>query len=34
VEAVRTYQEVAEGGGDTQAATTQLLDGLEAIDWC
>jgi hypothetical protein len=34
VAAVRTYQEVAEGGGDTQAATTQLLDGLEAIDWC
>ncbi|MGH2680278.1 MAG: hypothetical protein ACRDG8_07315 [Actinomycetota bacterium] len=34
VEAVRTYQEVAEGGGDTEAATNQLLDGLAAIDWC
>jgi hypothetical protein len=34
VAAVQTYQEVAEGGGDTQAATGQLLDGLAAIDWC
>jgi len=34
VAAVRTYQEVAEGGGDTQAATEQLLDALGAVDWC
>jgi ssDNA-binding Zn-finger/Zn-ribbon topoisomerase 1 len=34
VAAVRTYQEVAEGGGDTQAATDQLLDALGAVDWC
>jgi ssDNA-binding Zn-finger/Zn-ribbon topoisomerase 1 len=34
VAAVREYQEVAEGGGDTQAATDQLLDALGAVDWC
>ena len=34
VSAVRAYQEVAQGGGDTQAATNQLLDALAAIDWC
>jgi ssDNA-binding Zn-finger/Zn-ribbon topoisomerase 1 len=34
VAAVRTYQEVAEGGGDTQAATDLLLDALGAVDWC
>ena len=34
VAAVTTYQEVAEGGGDTQAATDQLLDALGAVDWC
>ena len=34
VAAVRSYQEVAEGGGDTQAATEQLLDALGAVDWC
>jgi ssDNA-binding Zn-finger/Zn-ribbon topoisomerase 1 len=34
VEAVTTYQEVAEGGGDTQAATEQLLEALGAVDWC
>lgn len=34
VAAVRTYQDVAEGGGDTQAATDQLLDALNAVDWC
>ena len=34
VAAMRTYQEVAEGGGDTQAATDQLLDALAAVDWC
>jgi hypothetical protein len=34
VAAVVSYEEVAEGGGDTQAATTQLLDALEAVDWC
>ena len=34
VAAVTTYQEVAEGGGDTQAATNQLLDALAAVDWC
>jgi hypothetical protein len=32
VTAVRSYQEVAEGGGDTQAATEQLLDALAAVD--
>lgn len=34
VAAVTTYQEVAEGGGDTQAATNQLLEALAAADWC
>jgi ssDNA-binding Zn-finger/Zn-ribbon topoisomerase 1 len=34
VSAVRAYQEVARGGGDTQAATDQLLDALGEIDWC
>jgi ssDNA-binding Zn-finger/Zn-ribbon topoisomerase 1 len=34
VAAVTTYQEVAEGGGDVQAATDQLLDALAAVDWC
>jgi hypothetical protein len=34
VAAVRSYQEVAEGGGDSQAATDQLLDALAAVDWC
>jgi predicted RNA-binding Zn-ribbon protein involved in translation (DUF1610 family) len=34
VAAIHEYQAVAEGGGDTQAATTQLLDALDAIDWC
>jgi hypothetical protein len=34
VAAVTTYQEVAEGGGDVQAATNQLLDALAAVDWC
>jgi ssDNA-binding Zn-finger/Zn-ribbon topoisomerase 1 len=34
VEAIESYQEVAEGGGDTQAATTQLLDALGEVDWC
>ena len=34
VAAVQTYQEVAEGGGDPQAATDQLLDALAAVDWC
>jgi ssDNA-binding Zn-finger/Zn-ribbon topoisomerase 1 len=32
VTAIRAYQEVAEGGGDTQAATEQLLDALAAVD--
>jgi hypothetical protein len=32
VAAIRSYQEVAEGGGDTQAATEQLLDALAAVD--
>jgi hypothetical protein len=31
VEAIGTYQEVARGGGDTVAATNQLLDALEAV---
>jgi ssDNA-binding Zn-finger/Zn-ribbon topoisomerase 1 len=34
VAAVREYQEVAEGGGDVQTATGQLLDALGAVDWC
>ena len=34
VDAIVGYQEVAEGGGDTQAATTDLLEALEAVDWC
>jgi hypothetical protein len=32
VAAILSYQEVAEGGGDTQAATEQLLDALAAVD--
>jgi hypothetical protein len=32
VEAIATYQEVARGGGDTVAATNQLLDALDQID--
>jgi hypothetical protein len=34
VTAIGSYREVAEGGGDTQAATEQLLDALGAVDWC
>jgi hypothetical protein len=34
VAAIESYVQVAEGGGDTQAATTQLLDALNAVDWC
>jgi hypothetical protein len=34
VEAIHQYQEVAQGGGDTQAATDALLDSLDAVDWC
>lgn len=34
VEAIVSYQQVAEGGGDTQAATNQLLEALDEIDWC
>jgi hypothetical protein len=34
VAAIESYQQVAEGGGDTQAATNQLLDALDAVDWC
>lgn len=34
VAAIETYQQVAQGGGDTQAATNQLLDALNAVDWC
>ena len=34
VAAVESYQQVAQGGGDTQAATNQLLDALNAVDWC
>jgi ssDNA-binding Zn-finger/Zn-ribbon topoisomerase 1 len=32
VAAIRSYQQVAEGGGDTQTATEQLLDALAAVD--
>jgi hypothetical protein len=31
VTAIRTYQEVARGGGDTVAATNQLLDALAGV---
>jgi hypothetical protein len=34
VAAIGSYIEVAEGGGDAQAATNQLLDALGAIGWC
>jgi hypothetical protein len=34
VAAIRAYQEVAEGGGDTVAATNQLLDARKEVDWC
>jgi ssDNA-binding Zn-finger/Zn-ribbon topoisomerase 1 len=34
VAAIGSYTEVAEGGGDAQAATNELLDALGAIDWC
>jgi hypothetical protein len=34
VEAIESYQQVAEGGGDTQAATDELLDALSEVDWC
>lgn len=34
IAAIHTYQEVANGGGDTQAATDELLAALDAIDWC
>lgn len=32
VKAIRAYQDVANGGGDTQAATQQLLDALDKVD--
>jgi hypothetical protein len=32
VDAIGSYQEVAAGGGDTVAATNQLLDALNAVD--
>ena len=32
VTAIRSYQDVANGGGDTQAATQQLLDALDKVD--
>jgi predicted RNA-binding Zn-ribbon protein involved in translation (DUF1610 family) len=34
VAAVHTYREVANGGGDTQAASEEFLLALDAIDWC
>jgi hypothetical protein len=34
IAAVERYVQVAEGGGETQAATEQLLDALDAVDWC
>jgi predicted RNA-binding Zn-ribbon protein involved in translation (DUF1610 family) len=34
ITAIRSYEEVAQGGGDTQAATMELLDALDAVDWC
>jgi hypothetical protein len=32
VVAIEAYREVAQGGGDTQAATEQLLDALDAVE--
>ena len=32
VDAIRRYQEVARGGGDTVAATNQLLDALDRVN--
>jgi len=32
VKAIRAYQEVAQGGGDTAAVTNQLLDALAGVD--
>lgn len=34
VAAIASYQEVAQGGGDTQAATDELLTALRGVDWC
>jgi ssDNA-binding Zn-finger/Zn-ribbon topoisomerase 1 len=34
VAAIGSYIEVAEGGGDAQAATEELLDALSGVDWC
>jgi ssDNA-binding Zn-finger/Zn-ribbon topoisomerase 1 len=34
VAAIESYRPVAEGGGDAQAATFQLLESLDAVDWC
>jgi ssDNA-binding Zn-finger/Zn-ribbon topoisomerase 1 len=34
IRAIRRYRDVAEGGGDTQTATNDLLDALGAVDWC
>ena len=34
VAAIRAYQEVAEGGGDTVAATNELLEARKEVDWC
>jgi hypothetical protein len=34
VAAIESYQQVAQGGGDTQAATNQLLEALNVVDWC
>jgi hypothetical protein len=32
VVAIEAYREVAQGGGDTQATTEQLLDALDAVE--
>jgi hypothetical protein len=34
VAAIESYRQVAQGGGDAQAATDQLLGSLDAVDWC
>jgi hypothetical protein len=34
VAAIGSYIEVAEGGGDPQAASNELLDALGGVDWC
>jgi hypothetical protein len=34
VAAIVAYQEVAEGGGDPEQASNNIVAALQAIDWC